>query len=379
MLGSCGCKIIYPITNQGENMKRKTTKQMKVGNLYIGGGAPITVQSMTTTDTRDAESTINQIKNLENVGCDIARIAVFDDECANNITQITHNTSIPIVADIHFDYRLAVSSIENGIHKLRINPGNIGSEKGVREIIKAAKSRNIPIRIGVNSGSIKKEYLDKYGNTSDAMVESALEQIGILEKYGYYEIVVSLKASSVEKTIEAYERISTRIDYPLHLGITEAGTKWSGTIKSAIGIGAMLLQGIGDTIRVSLTADPVEEVKVGKEILKCLGIRKEGIEIISCPTCGRCNIDLYDIVQRVEDKIQGIQYPLKVAVMGCIVNGPGEAREADIGIAGGKGKVVLFKKGEILGTYSQECAVDILTSEIRRMVEHENIGDYTSL
>lgn len=351
------------------DMERKLTRKVRVGNLEIGGDSPISVQSMTNTDTRDIRATIKQIHQLQEAGCDIVRLAIFDEDCVNNIKKIKANTKIPLVADIHFDYRLAVASIKQGIDKLRINPGNIGSEKGVREIVAAAKERLIPIRIGVNSGSIKKDFLYKYGNTPKAMVESALEQISILEKFGYEEIVISLKASSVNKTVEAYRYISQYIDYPLHLGVTEAGTSWSGTIKSAIGIGALLLDGIGDTLRVSLTADPVEEVKVGKEILKALGIRKDSIEIISCPTCGRCNIELEQIVSQVQEQIQDIKVPLTIAVMGCVVNGPGEAKEADIGIAGGRGRVVLFKKGNTIGSYPQEEAVSILISEIRRMTD----------
>lgn len=350
-------------------MNRRATKKVIAGKIEIGGDSPISVQSMTNTDTRDLRATIGQIQKLQEAGCDIVRIAVFDELCVKNIKDIKKNTDIPLVADIHFDYKLAVASIEQGIDKLRINPGNIGSEKGVKEIVDAAKERLIPIRIGVNSGSIKKEYLHKYGNTPKAMVESGLEQIGILEKMGYQEIVISLKASNVEKTVEAYRYIAQKIDYPLHLGVTEAGTPWGGTIKSAMGIGSLLLDGIGDTLRVSLTGDPVEEIKVGKEILRVLGIRKEGIEIISCPTCGRCNIDLEDIVDKVKKETSHIKDPVTIAVMGCVVNGPGEAREADIGVAGGKGRVVLFKKGEIIGTYPQEEAVPRLVSEIESMTE----------
>lgn len=360
-------------------MNRKSTKKVKVGTVEIGGDAPISVQSMTTTDTRDAKATTEQILDLEKAGCDIARIAVFDEQCAASIKLIKANTNIPLVADIHFDYKLAIASIENGVDKLRINPGNIGREEGVEEIVKAARAKSIPIRIGVNGGSLKKDFLNKYGNTPKAMAESGLEQIAILEKYGYHEIVISLKASNIEKTLEAYEYIAHRIDYPLHLGITEAGTSWSGTIKSAIGIGALLLGGIGDTLRVSLTANPVEEVRVGREILKSLGILKEGIEIISCPTCGRCNIDLENIVHQVEENIKDIKYPITIAVMGCVVNGPGEAKDADIGIAGGKGRVVLFKKGSIVGTYPEEEAVNRLTFEIRRMTNYESGGDNTRI
>lgn len=360
-------------------MDRKQTRKVKVGDIAIGGDAPISVQSMTTTDTRNDHATIEQILDLEDAGCDIARIAVFDEECAKNVKKIKSGTNIPLVADIHFDYKLAIASIDNGIDKLRINPGNIGKEKGVKEIVRAAQDRSVPIRIGVNGGSLKKEFLYKYGNTAKAMGESGLEQIGILEKYGYHDIVISLKASNVEKTLDAYRYIADRIDYPQHLGITEAGTAWSGTIKSAIGIGALLLDGIGDTLRVSLTANPVEEVRVGREILKSLGILKEGIEIISCPTCGRCSIDLEEIAHQVEENVRGIKHPMTIAVMGCVVNGPGEAKDADIGIAGGKGRVVLFKKGDIIGTYPEDEAVDRLIAEIRRMSDDESGGNNTCI
>jgi len=355
-------------------MRRKSTKKVWVGNVAIGGDAPISVQSMTTTDPRDIDKTVEQIRQLEAVNCDIVRIAVFDEECAKSIKRIKEQIKIPLVADIHFDYRLAIAAVENGVDKLRINPGNIGDENKVKEVVKAAKERNIPIRIGVNAGSLKKEFAMKYGNSYIAMAESALEEVGILEKYGFEDIVISLKASSIEKTVSAYRYVSEKVDYPLHLGITEAGTQWAGTIKSSIGIGALLLEGIGDTLRVSLTAHPVEEVRVGLEILKSLGLYKKGIEIISCPTCGRCNIDLFTIVKKVEEQIQYINEPLKVAVMGCAVNGPGEAREADIGIAGGRGQVVLFKKGHIIGTYCEDQAVDVLVEEIRRLIENGECG-----
>ncbi len=348
-------------------MKRRETEKVRVGRVEIGGNAPITVQSMTTTDTRDMKATIEQILALEAAGCDIVRLAVFDEDCINTIDEIRKVTNIPLVADIHFDYRLALASIEKGIDKLRINPGNIGSQETMEKVVSAAKERNIPIRIGVNSGSLDKKFLEKYGNTPQAMVESALEHVAILERLGYDLMVISLKSSSVIKTIDAYRSISQKIDYPLHLGVTEAGTAWNGTIKSAIGIGTLLAEGIGDTLRVSLTASPVEEVKVGHEILKTLKLKTSGVEIISCPTCGRCNIHLFDLVEELQDKLMDITYPIKVAVMGCAVNGPGEAKEADIGIAGGKGKVALFKKGKIIGTFPQEKAVAMLLSEIKEM------------
>lgn len=353
-------------------MERRKTRKIKVGKVEIGGDAPITVQSMTNTDTRDVDATIKQVLELEASGCDIVRLAVFDEACTNTIQEIKKVTDIPLVADIHFDYRLALAAIEKGVDKLRINPGNIGGYNEVQKVVAAAKERGIPIRIGVNSGSLSKEILYKYGNTPQGMVESALEHVSMLEKLGYENIVISLKASNVMKTIEAYRLMSQRVDYPLHLGVTEAGTSFSGTIKSAIGIGTLLAEGIGDTLRVSLTASPVEEVKVGREILKALGLRTYGIEIISCPTCGRCNIDLIHLVQKLQDELKGVDYPLKVAVMGCVVNGPGEAREADIGIAGGKGKVALFKKGEVVGTVPEDKALEVLISEIRNMITDES-------
>jgi (E)-4-hydroxy-3-methylbut-2-enyl-diphosphate synthase len=350
-------------------MERRKTRKVRVGRIDIGGESPVSVQSMTTTDTRDIDATIKQVLELEAAGCDIVRLAIFDQSCTNTIKEIKKVTDIPLVADIHFDHSLALASIEKGIDKLRINPGNIGGHKEVRKVVAAAKERGIPIRIGVNAGSLSKEILNKYGNTPLGMVESALEHVAILENLGYYNIVISLKASSVLKTVEAYRLISKRVDYPLHLGITEAGTVLAGTIKSSIGIGVLLAEGIGDTLRVSLTASPVEEVKVGKEILKALELRTSGVDIISCPTCGRCNIDLIHLAEKLQNKLKGIDYPLKIAVMGCVVNGPGEAREADIGIAGGKGKVALFKKGRVIGTVPEDKALEALMFEIHNMIK----------
>lgn len=352
-------------------MERKNTEIVKVGNIKIGGGHPISIQTMTNTDTKDIEKTLAQIRRMEEAGSDIVRLAVYDMECIPALKEIVANSKVPLVADIHFDHRLALAAMEAGIDKLRINPGNIGSKEAVYEIVNEAKKLGIAIRIGVNGGSLKKEFLYKYGNTPKAMVESALEQIALLEKYDYDKIVISLKASNIEKTLDAYKMISNRINYPLHLGITEAGTMWSGTIKSAIGIGSLLLDGIGDTFRVSLTADPVEEIKVAKEILKVLGIRKDGVEIISCPTCARCNIDLQAIAKEIEEYVRDIKKPMTIAIMGCVVNGPGEAKDADIGIAGGKNKLVLFKKGTILGSYSEEEGVNRLKTEIRAMAKED--------
>ncbi|MBE3102057.1 MAG: flavodoxin-dependent (E)-4-hydroxy-3-methylbut-2-enyl-diphosphate synthase [Firmicutes bacterium] len=360
-------------------MERKKTRAIKVGKLEIGGLSPITVQSMTNTDTRDAEATLDQVRQLEAAGCDIVRLAVFDNDCMKTIRTIKESIQIPIVADIHFDYRLAVASIEYGIDKLRINPGNIGSVAGIENLVAAAKDRSVPIRIGVNAGSLKESLLSKYGNTPKAMAESALEHVKILEDYGFYDIVISLKASNVNKTIEAYRYISQLVDYPLHLGVTEAGTTFSGIIKSSIGIGSLLADGIGDTIRVSLTASPLEEVKAGIEILKSLGLKKAGIEIISCPTCGRCNIDLIGIANRLQEALSDVKYPIKLAVMGCVVNGPGEAKEADIGIAGGKGQVALFKKGKVVGSFPEESAFEVIMNEIQEMVENGNFGNNPSL
>ncbi|MBI6874999.1 flavodoxin-dependent (E)-4-hydroxy-3-methylbut-2-enyl-diphosphate synthase [Clostridium aciditolerans] len=349
-------------------MKRVKTKKIKLGNIHIGGDSKIAVQSMTNTDTRNVKETIAQIHKLQEAGCDIIRCAVPDMEAGNAIKEIVNNINIPLVADIHFDYRLALTSIENGVSALRINPGNIGSIDRVKEVAKAAKDKNIPIRIGVNSGSLKKEILDKYGKVCpEALVESALEHVRILENVNYDDIVISIKSSNVMQMIDSYRMISKVVDYPLHLGVTEAGTIWRGTIKSSVGIGALLSEGIGDTIRISLTGDPVEEIKVGREILKSLGYLNEGIEFISCPTCGRTQIDLINIAEEVERRLINYNKNLKVAVMGCVVNGPGEAREADIGIAGGNGEGLIFKKGKIVKKVREEELVDELIEQIKNM------------
>lgn len=349
-------------------MKRVKTKKIKVGNTYVGGDSKITIQSMTNTDTRNVKETISQIHRLQEAGCDIIRCAVPDMEASNAIKEIVNNINIPLVADIHFDYRLALKSIENGVAALRINPGNIGSIDKVKEVAKAAKDKNVPIRIGVNSGSLKKEILDKYGKVCpEALVESALEHVRILENVNYNDIVISIKSSNVMQMIDSYRMISKAVDYPLHLGVTEAGTVWRGTIKSSVGIGALLSEGIGDTIRISLTGDPVEEIKVGREILKSLGHLNEGIEFISCPTCGRTQIDLINIAEEVERRLINYNKNLKVAVMGCVVNGPGEAREADIGIAGGNGEGLIFKKGKIVKKVREEELVDELIEQIKNM------------
>ena len=349
-------------------MIRKATKKIKIGNIYVGGDAPISVQSMTNTDTRDINATVGQIKSLEEAGCNIVRCAVPDMDACDALRYITKLVNIPVVADIHFDYRLAMAAIDNGISALRINPGNIGSKDIVKELAEKAKGNGIPIRIGVNSGSLGKELLKKYGRVCpEALVESALEHVEILEGVNFSDIVISIKSSNVLQMIESYRIISEKVGYPLHLGVTEAGTPWRGTIKSSIGIGTLLCEGIGDTIRVSLTGDPVEEIRTGKEILKAIGYLEEGVEFISCPTCGRTQIGLISIAEEVEKRLANCDKHIKVAIMGCVVNGPGEAREADIGIAGGCGEGLIFKKGEIIRKVKEENLVDELIKEIENL------------
>lgn len=348
-------------------MERRITKEVKVGDRIIGKNNPIIIQSMTNTDTRDIKSTVEQIKRLEKAGCEIIRVSVPDKDSAEAIREIKKNIKIPLIADIHFDYRLAILSIENGVDGLRINPGNIGSEDRVKEVIKKAKERNIKIRIGVNGGSLEKSIINEYGNGAMAMVKSALKHIKILEDLDFYNTVISLKASDIFRTIEAYEEFSKISDYPLHIGITESGTIQKGTVKSSIGIGYLLMKGIGDTIRVSLTADPVEEIYVAKNILSSLDLDLDSIKIISCPTCARTKINLIDIAEKVEKKLDGIKKPLKVAIMGCAVNGPGEAKEADIGIAGGNGEAILFKKGKVIRKLSEKEIEKVLLEEIEIM------------
>ncbi len=349
-------------------INRINTRKVKVGSVFVGGDAPISVQSMTNTDTRNIKETISQINRLQNAGCEIVRCAVPDMEAAEALKYIIKEVTIPVVADIHFDYKLALNSIDYGVSALRINPGNIGSIERVKMVAERAKDKKIPIRIGVNSGSLDKELLNKYGKVCpEALVESALKHVKILENTNFNDIVISIKSSNVLDMIESYRLISQKSDYPLHLGVTEAGTPWRGTIKSSIGIGTLISEGIGDTIRVSLTGDPVEEVKVGIEILKALQIKKQGIEIISCPTCGRTEIGLINIAKEVEEKIKDLDKNIKVAIMGCVVNGPGEAREADIGIAGGKGVGLIFKKGEMFKKVKEEDLVEELLKEINKM------------
>jgi (E)-4-hydroxy-3-methylbut-2-enyl-diphosphate synthase len=349
----------------------KNTKRIKVGDIYIGGSEDVIIQSMTNTNTADVDKTVAQIKELESLGCQLVRVTVNNRAAAEAIKEIKKQTNIPLVADIHFDYKLALLAIENGVDKLRINPGNIGSDERVKEVVDKAKEYNTPIRIGVNGGSLEKNILEKYGKvTPEALVESGMYHINLLEKYGFENIIISLKASNVKIMRRAYQLIAEKIDYPLHLGVTEAGTYFQGSIKSAIGIGSLLIDGIGDTIRVSLTEDPTEEIGVAKEILKVLGIGEAGTEIISCPTCGRTEIDLIGLTKKVEKKFSDYGKQIKIAVMGCVVNGPGEAREADYGVAGGNGVGVLFKKGKVIKTVKEEEILEELQKLIEEDVEN---------
>ncbi|MEE9443669.1 MAG: flavodoxin-dependent (E)-4-hydroxy-3-methylbut-2-enyl-diphosphate synthase [candidate division Zixibacteria bacterium] len=356
-----GGKFEYPVT-------RRKSRAVKIGNVIIGGNFPVAIQSMTTTDTRDIKSTVAQIKSLEEAGCEIIRIAVINKNAATCLGQIKKQISIPLVADIHFSYKLALRAIEEGVDKIRINPGNIGPDWKVDEVVKAAKDAEIPIRIGVNSGSLPQDLQEEFGHEDPrAFVGAALRELELLEKHDFYDTVISLKSTNVNCAIAAYSMLAELVDYPLHLGITEAGTEFAGSIKSAIGIGALLAKGIGDTLRVSLTADPVEEIKVCRQILKSLEMKKEGVEIISCPTCGRCQIDLINLAKRIEEKTSHIKTPLKVAVMGCIVNGPGEAKAADIGVAGGAGQGILFLKDGKQVTYKEDKLETVLLEEIRKI------------
>jgi (E)-4-hydroxy-3-methylbut-2-enyl-diphosphate synthase len=344
---------------------RKKTKTIYVGNVPIGGKNPVIVQSMTKTDTADVKSTVRQIKSLESSGCGIIRLAVPDINAAKALGRIKKSISIPMIADIHFDWRLALEAIKQGIDGLRINPGNIGARWKIKEVVSAIQDQGIPIRIGVNAGSLEKDLLKKYGHpTPEALVESAGRHIEILEGMDFTDMKVSLKASDVLKTVDAYRLFSRRYRYPLHIGISEAGPPSTGTIKSSVGLGILLAEGIGDTIRVSLTAEPEEEVRVAYAILGSLGLRKRGVDIISCPTCGRCKIDLRKLVKKVENRVKNLDKPMTIAVMGCVVNGPGEAREADYGIAGGKGRGILFRKGEIVKKVKEDELLDALFEEI---------------
>lgn len=348
------------------------TKTVRIGDRVIGGGNPILIQSMTNTRTEDVEATVAQIRALTKAGCDIIRCTVPTMEAAEALTEIKKQITIPLVADIHFDYRLAIAAMEHGADKVRINPGNIGSSDRVRAVVDCAKERKIPIRVGVNSGSLEKDLLEKYGGvTAEALVESALKQTAIIEDMGYDNLVISIKSSNVMMCAKAHELISKRTDHPLHVGITEAGTLYSGNLKSAIGLGIILYQGIGDTIRVSLTGDPLEEIRTAKFILRTLGLRKGGIEVVSCPTCGRTQIDLIHLANEVEKMTENYPLNLKVAVMGCVVNGPGEAREADLGIAGGKGEGLLIRRGEIIRKVPENQLLDALRDELEHWVDPE--------
>ena len=346
-------------------MRREETKVVQIGNCKIGGGNPIAIQSMTNTKTEDVEATVAQILALEAAGCDIIRCAVPTMEAAEALTERKKRIQMPLVADIHFDYRLAIAAIEHGADKIRINPGNIGDVSRVREVVEKAKEYNVPIRVGVNSGSLEKHLVEKYGGvTAEGIVESALDKVRMIEEMGYDNLVVSIKSSDVMMCVKAHELIAEQCPYPLHVGITESGTILSGNIKSSVGLGIILYEGIGDTIRVSLTGDPLEEIKSAKLILKTLGLRKGGIEVVSCPTCGRTKIDLIGLANQVENMVADIPLDIKVAVMGCVVNGPGEAKEADIGIAGGIGEGLLIKKGEIVKKVKEEELLDTLRNEL---------------
>lgn len=349
-------------------MQRRKSRQIIIGGVPVGGEAPVSVQSMTNTDTRDVRSTLAQIKRLAAAGCEIIRVAVPDDTAAAALREIKQASPVPVIADIHFDYRLALTAIANGVDALRLNPGNIGAADRVRAVVQAAKERRVPIRIGVNAGSLDKHLLEKHGGvTPAAMVESAMQHVSILEDLDFRDIKISLKAFDVPMLIEAYELMAEKVDYPFHIGVTEAGTVRTGTIRSAVGIGALLSRGLGDTLRVSLTGDPEHEVGVGYEILKALGLRERGPTIVSCPTCGRTEINLIPLAEEIEKRTRHLEKPLKIAVMGCVVNGPGEAREADIGIAGGKGVALLFKKGQVVRKIREEEMVAELLAEIEAM------------
>lgn len=350
---------------------RRQTRKILLGNMEVGGDSPISVQSMTNTDTRDVDATVAQIHRLEDAGCEIVRVAVLDQEAAAAVRAIRDGISIPLIADIHFDARLAVAAMEQGVDGIRINPGNLGGETKVARVVDAALHHNIPIRVGVNSGSIEKDLLKTFGyptaHNTDALIESAMRNVRLLEKYGFYDIKISIKSSDVLTTVNGYSKLSKITDYPLHLGVTEAGGLIAGTVKSSVALGILLSQGIGDTFRVSLTRDPVEEIRVGFELLRSLKIRERGPELISCPTCGRTRIDLFSLAEKVESYVQTMETPLKIAVMGCVVNGPGEAREADIGVAGGNGVGIIFKKGKVWKKVSENELMDVFMAELKKM------------
>ena len=356
---------------QGVELRRRS-RQVRVGSVVIGGDAPVAVQSMTKTDTRDVQATMDEIYRLHVAGCEIVRLAVPDMDAAEALREIRRQTQLPLVADIHFDYRLALAALAAGVDKLRLNPGNIGARHKVEEVVRAAKERSVPIRIGVNAGSLEKDLLERSGRVPDALVESALRHVGILEDCGFGDIIISMKSSDVRTMIAAYEGIADRVDYPLHLGVTEAGPVFQGTIKSTVGIGHLLAQGIGDTIRVSLTGDGGEEVKVGFEILYALGLREKRLEIVSCPSCGRCEIDLFTVVREAEKRLLGEDLPpMKVAIMGCVVNGPGESMEADVGLAGGNGLGILFRNGRIVRRVHESEMIEALVEECRHFRDEQ--------
>lgn len=348
---------------------RRRSLQVKVGRITLGGDAPVRVQSMTNTNPHDVAATVEQVRRLEEAGCEMVRLAVPDEGAVRALRDIRKEVDVPIVADIHFDHRLALGALEAGADKLRINPGNIGGRDKVEAVARAAKERGVPIRVGVNSGSIRRDFLKKYGPTAEAMVESALEEVRILEEVGFQDIVVSLKASDVPRTVRAYELIADRVPYPLHIGITEAGTVRSGSVRSAVGLGILLWEGIGDTVRVSLSGDPVEEVRVAYEILKSLDLRRRGAKVVACPTCGRAEIDVASLAERVERALEGLERPLTVAVMGCVVNGPGEAKEADVGVAGGRRGGVVFREGKVVRRVEEGEIFDALMEEIGKIWE----------
>lgn len=357
---------------------RRKTRKIDVGGVAIGGMSPVSVQSMTNTDTRDTEATLAQIYRLEKAGCEIIRVAVLDSEAASALRTIRDNISIPLIADIHFDHRLAIESMEHGAQAIRINPGNLGGEEKLARVVAAAKQHHVPIRVGVNSGSIEKDLLKKHGyptpENPSSLIESAMRNVGLLEKHGFHEMKISIKSSDVMTTVSGYRQLADRTDYPLHLGVTEAGGLIAGTVKSSVALGILLSQGIGDTFRVSLTRDPVEEIRVGYELLRSLRIRERGPELISCPTCGRTRIDLFGLAEEVEKFVQTMETPIKVAVMGCVVNGPGEAREADIGVTGGNGVGIIFKKGEIFKKVSEDELLDTFMEELKKMEEEGRKG-----
>jgi (E)-4-hydroxy-3-methylbut-2-enyl-diphosphate synthase len=358
---------------------RKLTRRVMIGDVPIGGGAPLSVQSMTNTPTEDAAATLEQISRMAEAGCSIARVAVPNlrkdhllQRTLRALKEIVAASPIPVVADIHFDHSLALVALEAGVHGLRINPGNIGGEDKVREVAEAAKQRGVPIRVGVNAGSLRRDILERHGHpTAQALVESALEEIEVLEKHGFYDIKVSVKSSSVPLTIAAYRLLSEAVDYPLHVGVSEAGTPWTGTVRSAVGIGALLAEGIGDTIRVSLAGDPVEEVRAGLAILKALELSRRGPDIVACPTCARTRIDVAAIATELEQRLADVKAPLRIAVMGCAVNGPGEARESDLGVAGGKNRGLLFRRGQPAGWYPKEDLLQVLLEEVKKMASEE--------